>query len=349
MKFIHIADVHLSMKPDISYRWSSARASELYETFNRVIDICNRDKIDLLLIAGDLFHHQPSEKLLREVDYSLSKLTYTQVVLMAGNHDYAPIGSQFEKYVWNEKVHMVSSDKMESVYLDEINTEVYGFSYGTRNIMTSRYDDVEPYDTNRINILLGHGGEPDNVPIDFNKLRESKFDYVALGHIHKPQIIGDKIAYSGSLEPLDKTEQGEHGYIYGELDKDKCMIKHVPFAKRQYIKLSMEVDSDLTNTELIDRISEEIRSHGIDNIYTINIEGFKAADLEYECDNLKEQYNIINIEDTSLPDYNFRILYEDNIDNIIGMYISKINGMDIDEDMKNKALYYGVDALMKRT
>ena len=36
MKFIHIADVHLGMKPDISYRWSSARASELYETFNPV-------------------------------------------------------------------------------------------------------------------------------------------------------------------------------------------------------------------------------------------------------------------------------------------------------------------------
>ena len=48
-----------------------------------------------------------------------------------------------------------------------------------------------------------------------------------------------------------------------------------------------------------------------------------------------------------MPDYDFKALYEDNIDNIIGMYISKINDMDIDEDMKNKALYLGIDALMK--
>ena len=62
---------------------------------------------------------------------------------------------------------------------------------------------------------------------------------------------------------------------------------------------------------------------------------------------MKDSYNIIERIDESLPDYDFRRLYEDNIDNIIGMYISKINGMDIQEDMKNRALYLGIEALMK--
>ena len=62
MRFIHIADVHLGMKPDSGYPWSDKRASEIFETFTKIIDICNEDNIDLLIIAGDLFHKQPSEK-----------------------------------------------------------------------------------------------------------------------------------------------------------------------------------------------------------------------------------------------------------------------------------------------
>ena len=74
--------------------------------------------------------------------------------------------------------------------------------------------------------------------------------------------------------------------------------------------------------------------------------GIDVALVNY-CEILKDSYNIIEIIDESLPDYDFRKLYEDNIDNIIGMYISKINGMDIQDDMKNRALYLGIEALMK--
>ena len=44
MKFIHIADVHLGMKPDVCFRWSDDRVAELFETFNKIIDVCNRLK-----------------------------------------------------------------------------------------------------------------------------------------------------------------------------------------------------------------------------------------------------------------------------------------------------------------
>jgi len=269
MKFIHISDVHLGMKPDLCFKWSDARVAEIFETFNRIIDICNRDKVDLLLVAGDLFHSQPSIKMLKEANYSFSKLENTQVVLMAGNHDYAPEGSKFYEYEWLEHVHMLSSGKVEDVYLENIDTHIYGFSYETRNITIPRYDDIAPYDTSKINILLAHGGEPNYVPIDFNKLKDSKFDYVALGHIHKPEIINERIAYAGSLEPLDKTELGDHGYIYGEVTKESCVIQHVPFAKRKYIKLVKHVEGEITNGELIDSLKEDIDRLGTENIYTI--------------------------------------------------------------------------------
>lgn len=347
MRFIHIADVHLGMKPDSGYPWSDKRASEIFETFTKIIDICNEDNIDLLIIAGDLFHKQPSEKELKEVNYVLSKLVNTHVVLMAGNHDYAPTGSNYQKFVWNDNVHMFSNGKTESILLEDLNAEIYGFSYSDRNITISRYDDLQPFDNSRINILVGHGGEPDNIPIDFNKLQNSMFDYVALGHIHKHNIMGDKVAYSGSLEPLDRTETGEHGYILGEVEPGKCIIQHIPFSTREYVHIRETVDSNVTNGCLLDMIKSDIYENGKDNIFVITIDGYRAVDLQFDCEILKDSYNIIEIIDESLPDYDFRKLYEDNIDNIIGMYISKINGMDIQDDMKNRALYLGIEALMK--
>ena len=66
MKFIHIADVHLGMVPDAGYPWSSARAEEMWKTLGKVVERCNEDQIDLLFVAGDLFHRQPLKKELKE-------------------------------------------------------------------------------------------------------------------------------------------------------------------------------------------------------------------------------------------------------------------------------------------
>ena len=74
MKFIHIADVHLGATPDSSMPWGEARQKELWGSFKSIIKICNEEKIDLLLIAGDLFHKQPLLRELKEVNYYFSTL-----------------------------------------------------------------------------------------------------------------------------------------------------------------------------------------------------------------------------------------------------------------------------------
>ena len=78
MKFIHIADVHLGVQPDRGRRWSDLRAREVNAAFDKIIDICNEKQVELLLIAGDLFHTPPGLKELTELDYKLSKLQGTK-------------------------------------------------------------------------------------------------------------------------------------------------------------------------------------------------------------------------------------------------------------------------------
>mgnify|MGYP002245354103 CR=1 FL=1 len=76
------------------------------------------------------------------------------------------------------------------------------------------------------------------------------FDYVAMGHIHKPGIDEKmKMAYSGSLEPIDMNDIGPRGYIYGEISKRGLELEFVPFAKRIYRELDFTVTPTATNLE----------------------------------------------------------------------------------------------------
>ena len=86
IRFIHLADVHLGAVPDRGCPWSHEREEEIWETFRRVIASVRRDPVDLLFIAGDLFHRQPLLKELKEVNYLFSTIPETRVFLMLITH-----------------------------------------------------------------------------------------------------------------------------------------------------------------------------------------------------------------------------------------------------------------------
>ena len=62
MKFIHVSDVHLGIKPDVGKPWSEKRAQDIWDSFAEVIDAAVELKPDFLLISGDLFHAQPLKR-----------------------------------------------------------------------------------------------------------------------------------------------------------------------------------------------------------------------------------------------------------------------------------------------
>ena len=68
IRFIHLADVHLGAVPDRGCLWSHEREEEIWETFRRVIAAIRKNPVDLLFIAGDLFHHQPLMSQLEEIN-----------------------------------------------------------------------------------------------------------------------------------------------------------------------------------------------------------------------------------------------------------------------------------------
>lgn len=351
MRFIHIADIHLGAVPDKGQPWSQKRAQEIWKSFQRVIREAERQQADLLLIAGDLFHRQPLMRELKEVNYLFGTLSKTQVVWMAGNHDFLHRDSPCRKFEWEQNVIFLDAPECESVYFKRLNTTVYGFSYYSREITEPLYDDLEPDDTPGCHILLAHGGDEHHIPIDKKRLTASGFDYIALGHIHKPQmLVEDRMAYSGALEPIDSNDTGAHGYILGEYADGQISTEFVPFASREYVHLSLESSLDSTDYEMQERLAREIAAHGAQNIYKVDIVGLREPEIEYRTEAYRELGNILEINDLTEPGFSIEELRRQHGRDIIGRYIEKLLPEEGEADsspVRRQALAYGIAALKK--
>lgn len=347
MKFFHVADVHLGATPDVGAEWSEERRTEIWESFRGVVQKAGREEIDLLLIAGDLFHRQPLMRELKELNYLFSTLNKTKVVFVVGNHDYLKVDSYYLDFPWSENVICLKGMECGRVVFEELDTEVYGLSYHSREIQEPLYDNLNPEKKAGCSILLAHGGDRDHIPIDRKKLLKSGFDYIALGHIHRPELIEpDRMAYAGALEPIDRNDTGIHGFIEGEYTEGKIKIHFVPWAHREYVHLKFNASEYPVNLALQDAVRMSVAAKGSRNIYKINIEGFRDPDIVYDLEAVKRLGNILEVTDESMPDYDFEHLAQIHSGDIVGRYIEALYHENMSET-ERKALYYGVHALME--
>ncbi len=347
MKFIHIADVHLGADPDAGDAYSEKRGREIWNSLAQIMKICNEEKADLLLIAGDLFHRQPLLRELKEVNYLFGTLEQTQVVLIAGNHDYLKRDSYYRGFEWQAHVHMILDRELSVVEIPELSLAVYGLSYHEREIPEDRYSHAFAKKRQRYEILLAHGGDDRHIPFCTGKLAALGYDYIALGHIHKPWCEeGRNMAYAGALEPIDKNDTGAHGYILGELTDAGCKLQFVPCALREYVHLKITAEKTMTGHALKARIRKEIEKRGIRNIYKIVIKGMRDPDILFDLADMDTYGNIIDLTDDTKPAYDFAKLLVQNGGNLLGSYIREL--IDHDEDsIEYLALCEGVQALME--
>ncbi|MGN0435654.1 MAG: exonuclease SbcCD subunit D, partial [Wujia sp.] len=345
-----IADVHLGVKPDRGRPWSDDRALEIQQSFTDIINLCEEEKIELLLIAGDLFHAPPTISQLRELDYKLRRLSVTKTVIIAGNHDYIEEGSTWDGFTFESDAVVLPRDRATNAYIKELNVCITGYSYGRPEYTERILERLKPARPDAYNILLGHGGDKTHMPFSKERLAKLGFNYIALGHIHKPQhILKNRMAFSGSLEPIDYTETGRRGYILGEVLEDgNTNITWVPFNKRSYVNMAIDVSTTGSNTEIAELIEEQIKELGTENIYRILLKGRVDCNLEINVNFLAKKYCINEIINRTQPDYDVNELVTVNENNLLGRFIKTLADEEDqrDEELRYKAMRYGIDALL---
>lgn len=353
MKFIHIADLHLGssfLSASFDKDIAKQRREDLFKAFNKVILACKKREVDLLLIAGDLFEDSKvkASDVNRIID-GFKLIPDVEIVIVGGNHDYIHEKSFYKTLHFPKNVTIFESDELEMVEFEELNTCVYGLSFNEKHYSENILQ-MPSIDENKNNILLLHCDvltNSDYLPIEKEILEEGEFDYYALGHIHKSSMILNNAVYPGSLEPLDFSEQGVHGYIYGEINEDKKLnIKLIKSSIRQFVELKMDI-SDMTSLEdIISLLTKQLGENKDKFLYRINMHGTlnDLINMEDVKLRLNEEFYYAEVIDNTTKDYNIPKIYSENRDNIIGQFIKTLKNSEgsVNED----ALYLGLEALL---
>ncbi|QQY78885.1 DNA repair exonuclease SbcCD nuclease subunit [Keratinibaculum paraultunense] len=360
IKFIHTGDIHLGLQfRDDSFPTdiASNRRVELWNTFERIVDKAIDDKVDFLFITGDLYEEKyftlGDIKRVRDI---LSQAKDINIMIIAGNHDPINSISLYKKIEWSENVNIFNTTGIEKIEFPEKNTCIYGYSWDKTECKENILDSFEGVEEGNINILLLHGDIFDSesvyLPLDKNYLNNLGFDYIGLGHIHKPNIISSKMAYCGSPEPLHFGEQGEHGIIQGQIDGQGTNIEFIPFSNRVFLEKTLKIDPNYGYVDIINEIKncdDEARLNK--NLYRIKLEGILNSELEIDIkdmvSSLEEYFYYIEIIDNTVMDYDLDSLEKENEDNIIGYFIKAMKNKDLENKVVREALYIGLEALMK--
>lgn len=367
MKILHTSDLHIGkyigtydLKEDTKY------------VLNQVVDTAIRERVEVVLISGDVFDRpNPSEEAIKMYVSFLKNLLdkNIKVIAISGNHDSGIRLSAYKDILG--KGYFVEGEFNSPMRKVSLNDEYgpvnfYMLPFFTPFIVKSNLklekglenydlamDEIikrENIDTSQRNIILAHqfvagfkfggfeedfsysNGDEKNVAgvgiISLDKFQN--FDYVALGHIHKPQKISrETIRYSGSLlkyktSEIDGPDKSvviidlkEKGNIEVKLDPIKPLH---PFVKIEGLL------SELTNTNpnendyvylIVDDDKTPIEAKNKLTPYYKRI-----VDIEFPNDTLQQKMNL----DTSLAD-------KRPIDFICEYYREKAN-KDLDEENK---------------
>ena len=254
MKFAHIADLHIGKRVN-----DFSMLEEQRYIFKEIIEIIRHEDADAVLVAGDIYDKsQPSAEAVALCDdffYSLSRLD-KDIFIISGNHDCPERIAYGARLLENTKFHIapVFNGEMKRTELfDEFGkVNVYMLPFvkpvgvrkyiGTADNYTQAVKAViDKADINQEerNILVAHQFVTGALRCDSEELTVGtldnvdatvfdKFDYVALGHIHSPQNLGDPhIRYAGT--PLK--------YSVSEAEQEKALHVVELGAKGEAVRL----------------------------------------------------------------------------------------------------------------
>ena len=84
------------------------------------------------------------------------------------------------------------------------------------------------------------------------------FDYVALGHIHKHQVLNEEppVIYSGSIERIDFGEEREDkGFVVAEVERGRANWQFVKTDARPFVTIEVDAQSDDPTAEILEAIA----------------------------------------------------------------------------------------------
>jgi exonuclease SbcC len=257
-KIAHLADIHIRKSPALH---------EMYiRQFNLLYDDLRKNKPDLIIIAGDLYHDYidlsgEAQLLMASFLNNLSRIA--PVVITRGNHDLQKKNlSRID--VIQTVTQMINNPKItyynKTGFYKYDNITFAVWNHRDRELRNPWEDKTHVKDKNQIYIdlfhdpisgCLSHNGEPMK-DLNYFSVNDFKGDFTMMGDIHLYQKFGklDNVVYPSSLIQQNFGElPHSHGYVMWDIiskTHDFIEISN----EHTYINFELSENTDYDNLNL---------------------------------------------------------------------------------------------------
>jgi DNA repair exonuclease SbcCD nuclease subunit len=223
-RFIHTADVHIDSPLIGLTRHEGAAAERIRsatrEAFGNLIGQAIDEQVAFVVIAGDLYDGDWRDfhtGLFFSLQMGRLAKAGIQAFVLYGNHDAE---SQITKRLsLPDNVKTFSTRKAETFVLDELKVALHGQSFRQRDVtenLVPGYPDPVPgmFNIGVLHTALGGAAGHENyAPCSLDELIAKGYDYWALGHVHKGQVLHEHpyVVFPGNLQGRHIREAGPKG------------------------------------------------------------------------------------------------------------------------------------------
>lgn len=318
MKFAHLADCHIGAWRDPKLRDINTKA------FVKAVNNCIEEKVDFILIAGDLFNTSlPALDNLKLATTKLKELNDLEipVYIIAGSHDFSPSGKTILD-VLEEAGLLINVVKGEDVEgklklnftIDKKTKAKITGLLGRKGALEKSYyenlikEDLENEDGYKIFIF--HSALTEFKPEDLKEMEAQplsllpkNFNYYAGGHVHyifqKQEEGYGLIAYPGPLFPnnfaeLEKLERGGFYIVDVDFKEGELETNAIWYPIQIYNIEKIEIECDNKTPEQIEEeIKNQIKNKEFNNtIILLRLKGVLSSGKPSDI-NFKEIYEIL--------------------------------------------------------
>jgi DNA repair exonuclease SbcCD nuclease subunit len=348
LRLVHTADVHLGARHTDLGDQATAQRERQFAAFRATVDLAIAEKVDLFLIAGDLFdsNTQPRRSVER-VTTELRRLADATIrtVIIPGTHDVYDRASIYRAFdlaamagvpAGSGYVTVLTPDAPE-VDLPTLDAVVFGRVFATKRAPTSPLAGFRapPPEARIWRIGMLHGSlliagrtEHDEVVFTAEEIAASGLDYLALGHWHsalKARAGAVTYAYPGAPEPVALDQDRAGKALLVTLDAPAGGPRSVTVEERQVGRTTFEkTDIDAATIGSQPAFIERLVSRGdADLVLDVRITGVKPDELDIDTDEveaaLAAHFLKVRVRDRSTPALSGTVIPP--ADTILGAFI----------------------------
>jgi len=312
LRLLHTADVHLGARHADLGTQAAAQRERQFDAFRATVDLAIAEKVDAVLIAGDLFDSnvQPRRSVER-VATELKRLVGARIrtVIVPGTHDVYDGASIYRAYdlpalagaVGSDLVTVLTPDRPD-IHFKSLDAVVFGRCFETKRAPRSPLADFDAKGDSRATWRIGllHGAlaipdrtDHDDVVFSKDEVAASGLDYLALGHWHSVlhgKAGSTSYAYAGAPEPVALDQDRAGKVLLVSLDqhesKKTVAIEERQVGRTRFERLEIDAAKPASQPALVEALRKRADP---DLVLDVQVIGVRPDALDLHVDEVVDQ------------------------------------------------------------